>query len=515
MLTACSAGADKNTQVQVNPQQPNVIVILTDDQGYGQLNFDPEAYTQKQMENTTVTQRFTTQATAACRAAQTAMPNVCKLAEDGVRFTNAFVASTTSAPSRAALMTGKYTQRFGIYNNYDAEAGVKPQEQFLPEVFQKNGYHTAMIGKWHLGELTTDSLAVETRDYHRNAIYGCVEQQHPLNKGFDYYFGFNYHGSNYYNASSLFRNHEHVESQGYITDEFTDEALNYIEQNKNNPFFVFLSYNAPHIPLEERAPRKYQRFNTGNKEVDNYYATLAAVDDGVGQIMDKLNKLGIAENTIIYFLSDNGAVVDSPLPLNGAFKGNKGLMFQGGIHIPMIAWNPSRFPKGKIIKDNVSAMDVLPTSLAAAGIELPKGIDGVDLTPTIQGKADAPHPQMFWAGTQAYHWSDINLGFWAKYEKFVKGSSEVTSVPSSQYKEFRSDPAGTVLEGEYMMHYYPVGNRYELFQISNDPSETNNLAAKYPNKVKAMKAAFDKWILTMEQPVAWKKSTWKKLLPKK
>ncbi|MFA8433096.1 MAG: sulfatase [Marinifilaceae bacterium] len=513
MLTACSAGADKAAPEEKHQDKPNVIVIVTDDQGYGQLNFDPDSYSNGELDKINVTRRYATNARAAYEAAQTAMPNVSQLAKEGVSFTNAYVASTTCAPSRAALLTGKYTQRFGIYNNYDAEAGVKPEEKFLSESFQENGYNTAMIGKWHLGELTIDSLVEKTRDYHRDAIYGCVKDQHPLAKGFDYYFGFNYHGSNYYNATSLFRNYEHVKSQGYTTEEFTQEALDYIEKSKKDPFFIFLSYNAPHIPLEEQAPRKYQRFNTGNKEVDNYYATLAAVDDGIGQIVAKLKDLNIDENTIIYFLSDNGAVVDSPLPANGAFKGNKGLMFQGGIHIPMLAWSPKRIPAGKVICENVSAMDVLPSALLSACIELPKGLDGKNLAPVIKGESKG-HQQMFWAGTQSYHWSDTNLGFWADYEKYVKGSREITKVPASQYKEYLSDPAGTVLEGDFMMHYYPVGNRYELFNLKDDPAEEENLAAQYPEKVKAMKKAFDQWITAMEPPVAWKRSTWKKLLSK-
>ncbi|WP_460023880.1 sulfatase-like hydrolase/transferase [Marinifilum fragile] len=513
VLGACATGTT-NQAAEAN-QKPNVIVVVTDDQGYGQLNFDPNSYSQDQLKNTQVTKRYTTAVEAAYNAAQTAMPNTSQLANEGIKFTNAFVASTTCAPSRAALLTGKYTQRFGIYNNYDAEAGVRPDETFLSETFQENGYKTAMIGKWHLGELTIDSLVEKTRDYHRDAIYGCVKNQHPLNKGFDYYYGFNYHGSNYYNATSLFRNYEHVKSQGYITEEFTDEALQYIEKNQKDPFFIYLSYNAPHIPLEEQAPRKYQRFNTGNPEVDNYYATLAAVDEGIGQIVAKLKELKLDKNTMILFVSDNGAVVDSPLPLNGAFKGNKGLMFQGGIHVPMFAWYPGKYKEGKVITDNVSAMDLLPTALAEAGIELPKGVDGIDLNSVIRGENKQGNSrQLFWAGTQAYHWSDTNLGFWSDYEKYVKGSLEITTVPSSQYKEYLSDPAGTVLEGDYMMHYYPVGDRFELFHIKNDPGEENNLAAQHPEKVKSMKAAFNKWITSMEKPVEWKLATWKKLLPK-
>jgi len=514
MLGACSTGMPKQDTTLNNTKQPNVIVVVTDDQGYGQLNFDPNSYSQDQLNNTTVTKRYRTSVEAAYKAAQTAMPNTAKLANEGVKFTNAFVASTTCAPSRAALLTGRYTQRFGIYNNYDAEAGVKEDEAFLSESFQDNGYQTAMIGKWHLGELTIDSLVEKTRDYHRDAIYGCVPDQHPLNKGFDYYFGFNYHGSNYYNATSLFRDYDHVKSQGYITEEFTDEALGYIEKNQDKPFFIYLSYNAPHIPLEERAPRKYQRFNTGNPEVDNYYATLAAVDDGVGQIVNKLEELNLDDNTIILFVSDNGAVVDSPLPLNGSFKGNKGLMFQGGVHVPMFAWYPAKYKKGLVVTDNVSAMDLMPTVMAEAGIALPVNIDGIDLSSVLKGEAKSDNTrQLFWAGTQAYHWSDINLGFWDDYTAYVQGSQVKSQFPVSKYKENVSDPAGTVLEGDYMMHYYPVDKSYELYNIKQDPGETTNLAAEQTIRVKDMKAAFDKWIVGMDKPVEWKMETWKKLLP--
>ena len=121
---------------------------------------------------------------------------------------------------------------------------------------------------------------------------------------------------------------------------------------------------------------------------------------------------------------------------------------------------------------------------------------------------------MFWAGTQAYHWSDINLRFWNDYTEYVAGSMIQTQFPKSNYKENVSDPAGTVLEGDYMMHYYPVGDTYELYNIKQDPGEANNLASEFPDKVKAMKAAFDKWIISMDKPVEWKIGTWKKLLPK-
>ncbi len=514
VLGACSTGVVKQEAKIHHVKQPNVIMLVTDDQGYGQLNFDPNSYNKNQLNNTSVTERYRTSVEAAYKAAQTAMPNTAKLADEGVKFTNSFVGSTTCAPSRAALLTGRYTQRFGIYNNYDAEAGVKEKETFLSETFQENGYKTAMIGKWHLGELTVDSLVEKTRDYHRDAIYGCVKDQHPLCKGFDYYFGFNYHGSNYYNATSLFRDYDHVKSQGYITDEFTDEALTYIEKNKENPFFIYLSYNAPHIPLEERAPRKYQRFNTGNPEVDNYYATLAAVDDGVGKIVDKLKQLSLDKNTIILFVSDNGAVVDSPLPLNGDFKGNKGLMFQGGIHVPMFAWYPKKYKQGLVVEENVSAMDLLPTVLAEAGIQIPNNLDGIDLSSTLRGEVvESNKRQLFWAGTQSYHWSDINLEFWNQYSEYVKGSKNQTQLPKTEYKEYMSDPAGTVLEGDYMMHYYPVGDYYELYNIKQDPGEENNLAKENPDLVKRLKLAFDQWILKMEKPVEWKLETWKKLLP--
>lgn len=512
LLVSCTGLSTKDTV----KQKPNVIVIVTDDQGYGQLNFDSESYDLDKIKNTVVTDRYKTSAEKAFHAAQTAMPNVTKLANQGVKFTNAFVASPTCGPSRAALITGKYTQKFGVYNNYDCEAGIKADELFLPELFKKNNYKSAMIGKWHLGELTIDSLVGKNRDYHRDAIYGCVPDQHPLAKGFDHYFGFNYHGSNYYNATSLFRNKEHVRSQGYITDEFTSEALDYIEKNADTPFFIYLAYNAPHIPLEERAPRKYQRFDTGNKEVDNYYATLAAVDDGIGLIIAKLKQLNIDKNTIVYFVSDNGAVIDSPLPSNGAFKGNKGLMFQGGVHVPMFVWSPGYYPEAKTITQNVSAMDIIPTALASAQIAIPADVDGVDLNSVINNTSKTlAHEYLFWAGCQSYHWSKTNTGFWDYYTEYVSGNKDFNVFPMSKYKEYLSDPIGTVLKGKYMLHYYPVSESYELYDLENDPGESINIAEQYSSLVKEMRAAFDVWIVKMEAPVEWDKKKWKQLLPTK
>src|SRR5690554_295790 len=290
---------------------PNVILIVTDDLGYGQVG----AYVERWNDNDSgiLPTRYWIDSVAGEQMAKSAMPNLDKLAAEGVRFTSGFVSSPTCGPSRATLMTGRYSQRFGIYNNDDVSMGVPADEPFFASVFQKNGYATAAIGKWHLGKVEAEKLPVQTRDYHANKIYRCQKEQHPNNKGFDYYFGFNGSGTTYYNSPSLYRNEDNVKAEGYITEEFTREAIGFINKNIENPFFLYLAYNAPHIPLHEPAPEKYlKRFNSRNPHANNYYASLAAVDDGIGEITNLLDNKGLRDNTIIVFLSDNGAVADSP-----------------------------------------------------------------------------------------------------------------------------------------------------------------------------------------------------------
>lgn len=308
--------------------KPNIIVLTMDDLGYGQLPFDKGSFDPKTMENREVVDTYKIGIDKAIEAAQKSTPTLLSLMDEGVRFTNGYVAHGVSGPSRAAIMTGRAPARFGVYSNTDAQDGIPLTETFLPELFQNHGYYTAAVGKWHLSKISNVPVPEDkqTRDYHDNFTTFSAEEWQPQNRGFDYFMGFHAAGTAYYNSPSLFKNRERVPAKGYISDQLTDEAIGVVDRAKtlDQPFMLYLAYNAPHLPNDNPAPEQYQKqFNTGSQTADNYYASVYSVDQGVKRILEQLKKNGQYDNTIILFTSDNGAVIDGPLPLNGAQKGYK------------------------------------------------------------------------------------------------------------------------------------------------------------------------------------------------
>ena len=480
--------------------KPNVLIISMDDLGYGQLNFDEKAFDKKVLAEKVIPDRYKVDVDKAIEAAKKSTPNLRKLQDQGVMLTQDFVCHGVSGPSRAGFMTSEFPSRFGIYSNDDAQDGVSVDHKFLAELCQNHGYDTSAIGKWHLGRITNVPVPKEkqTRDYHDNFTTFCDEPFQPQNRGFDYFMGFHAAGTAYYNSPSLFRNREVVPAEGYITDQLTDEALGRIKAAGEDPFFIYLAYNAPHIPLEKHAPEKYRVFNTGNEEVDKYYESIYAVDSNIGRIIDELEKTGKLENTVIMFFSDNGSVIDAPLPMNGIFTGNKGETFNGGVHIPgFITWKAG-LKAGKYNK-MVSTVDYMPTALAAAGIEIPtewkEKIDGVNLLPYLTKEVKGnPHSELYWAQPRAFHWDPINIPFWRDYDKYVTGESDY--YPVNPYMESLSEFSWTVRDNTWTLHYYVGDNSYALYDSVKDPQEIHNVAEKHPEVVKKLKAKMRTYLTT-------------------
>ena len=488
-------------------KKTNVIVVVVDDQGFGQLPVYSDDYPDEMLFLTKNTERYRCDAQQAKAAAKASMPNLQRMAGSGITFMNAHVTSPVCGPSRAALMTGRYQQRFGVYDNCDlGQAGVPLSETMLPELFQEAGYRTAMIGKWHLGKYTKTPLPVQTNDYHKNSIVSCPPEQNPINRGFDHYFGFNASGTTYYDSPSLFRGLENVKAQGYITDEFSDDAIRFIEASGDEPFFMYLAYSAPHIPLEAPAPQKYQRFDTGNPEVDNYYATLAAVDDGLGRILQTLEQQGELDNTLIFYLSDNGAVIDSPQPMNGPFRGNKGNLHHGGMHVPMVAHWPAKLKAGKHAP-RVSSLDVLPTALAAAGIELSDNLDGTDLFPTIGTNQDS-HEAFFWAGPEIMHWSESNKEFWRDYWEYV--TERCDDAPDGNLQQ--GEASWAVHRGAWLLRCNEVTGAVELFDVQSDPGERTEVSAEHPDVVTALRGEYIAWSAKLGKPLVWSLEEYERLV---
>ncbi len=426
--------------------------------------------------------------------------------DEGVRFTNGYVAHGVSGPSRAAIMTGRAPARFGVYSNTDAQDGIPLTETFLPELFQNHGYYTAAVGKWHLSKISNVPVPEDkqTRDYHDNFTTFSAEEWQPQNRGFDYFMGFHAAGTAYYNSPSLFKNRERVPAKGYISDQLTDEAIGVVDRAKtlDQPFMLYLAYNAPHLPNDNPAPEQYQKqFNTGSQTADNYYASVYSVDQGVKRILEQLKKNGQYDNTIILFTSDNGAVIDGPLPLNGAQKGYKSQTYPGGTHTPMFMWWKGKLQPGNYDK-LISAMDFYPTALDAADISIPKDLklDGVSLLPWLQDKKQGePHKNLTWITSYSHWFDEENIPFWDNYHKFVRHQSD--DYPHNPNTEDLSQFSYTVRNNDYSLVYTVENNQLGLYKLT-DLQQKDNLAAANPQVVKEMQGVVREFIDNSQPPLS-------------
>ncbi|HAP0372704.1 TPA: FdhF/YdeP family oxidoreductase [Escherichia coli] len=442
----------------------------------------------------------------AIEAAQKSTPTLLSLMDEGVRFTNGYVAHGVSGPSRAAIMTGRAPARFGVYSNTDAQDGIPLTETFLPELFQNHGYYTAAVGKWHLSKISNVPVPEDkqTRDYHDNFTTFSAEEWQPQNRGFDYFMGFHAAGTAYYNSPSLFKNRERVPAKGYISDQLTDEAIGVVDRAKtlDQPFMLYLAYNAPHLPNDNPAPEQYQKqFNTGSQTADNYYASVYSVDQGVKRILEQLKKNGQYDNTIILFTSDNGAVIDGPLPLNGAQKGYKSQTYPGGTHTPMFMWWKGKLQPGNYDK-LISAMDFYPTALDAADISIPKDLklDGVSLLPWLQNKKQGePHKNLTWITSYSHWFDEENIPFWDNYHKFVRHQSD--DYPHNPNTEDLSQFSYTVRNNDYSLVYTVENNQLGLYKLT-DLQQKDNLAAANPQVVKEMQGVVREFIDNSQPPLS-------------
>ncbi len=314
-----SGGCMETPRQDASPRKrPNVILILADDLGRAQLGCYQDTYTRSSLPQEGIeyaSRRYDID--KALAAAQKCTPNIDRLAAEGTRFLD-FQMAPSCAPSRSALMTARYPQRYGIYRNGDVyHQGLPADEYLLPRLMQADGYQTALIGKWHLGR----KRVIENCEHK----FSFVPEMHPLKQGFDYYFGFDSAQTTYYNSTDLWRNEIYgVEPKGYLTDQFTSEAIGFIDRCREKPFFLYLSYNAPHVPIETPPQEYLVSFeSTGNRKADDVFGSIFAMDKGIGDILSHLAQTGIEKDTLVIFASDNGAWLGSPLPTNGSLRGYK------------------------------------------------------------------------------------------------------------------------------------------------------------------------------------------------
>lgn len=462
---------------QSGTKKPNILLIVIDDLGYA--DFEP-------FQN---------------HDSRIATPNMNRIAKEGVIFTQAYTTAPTCSPSRAGIITGKNQFR------WDKQAGWGPglpdNVKTLPEYLKEAGYTTARIGKNDLG-----------RNFHKNNV-----REYPLKHGFDEFLGFSAHAHDYWLLSDSIRNRtpdpygtsavlgplmynmgEKSYDKGYLTEIFTDEAINYLAQKREQPFFLTLSYNAVHHLIHE-VPEKYLKkygvkaipnYDPDNKEafgdhpagsysayydkysrmgdigdedMRNYYlANVNCLDDNIGRLLDALKKDGLDKQTLIIFISDNGG---SPLTgaSNAPLTAGKYSLWEGGIRVPMAMVWPGKIKGGKTETTNVSATDILPTATAAAGIKLQDAtLDGISL---LAPKADR---LLVWKWQKT--WA-VRLGDW-----------KLTNTDEDHWK---SRPSAQYIK--------PISNdlSLKLFNVTTDPGERNNLAEKFPAKVKELQEAYNNW----------------------
>ena len=443
-----SLGLLCGSALAADARKPNILVILADDLGYGELGC--QGYT-----------------------AQIPTPNIDSIAKSGVRFTSGYVSGPYCSPTRAGFMTGRYQQRFGHEFNIQGSGpngtpfGLSLQEKTIGNRLKAAGYTTGWFGKSHLGFLP---------------------QYHPLKRGFDEFYGF------------LAAAHSYVPGQGggdntvlrgteavpftHTTDDFGREAVSFIERHRAQPWFVYLAFNAVHGPME--STEKYlARFTPiDNPKRHTFAAMLSAMDDNVGLVLAKVRELGQEENTLIFFFSDNGGPAPQTTSSNGPLRGYKSQTWEGGVRIPFLVQWKGRLPAGKVDDRPIIQLDILPTALAAAGVE-PKPeweLDGVNLLPYLTGEKTAvPHTALYWRFGWQYA---LRMGDW----KLVKASDS------------NGFPGG--LPGDH-----PDLSQAELYNLARDIGEKNNLAAAEPQRLKEMIAVWSRWNSELIEPKWYHPST--------
>lgn len=451
--------------------QPNIIVLFADDLGYGELGCQGND--------------------------EIPTPHIDTIAANGVRFTNGYVAGPNCSPSRAGLLTGRTPTRFGYeFNptgalNEDPAFGLPTSEVTIAEALQNAGYTTGLIGKWH---------------------QGGTARYHPFRHGFDEFFGFTHEGHYFvpppykgvttmlrrktlpgggkgrwagekgliytthmgyaepdYDANNpIVRGGQPVEENEYLTDALTREAVDFIDRHDDKPFFLYLAYNAVHSPLQ--GADAYMKKFSGIEDIHRriFAAMLANMDDSVGAVMAQLRKSGLEDNTIVFFLSDNGGPTKELTSSNLPLRGQKGQMYEGAIRVPfMVQWKGT-IPSGQVYDKPVSSLDIFGTAAAnSAAVTAPKQVEGVDLIPFVTGKdSSSPHKTLFWrqGGKTA-----IRHGDW----KLVRMGKRLG----------------------------PGNAKWELYDLSNDIAEETNLAESNPKRLAELIAIWDKMNGEMQEPL--------------
>ena len=435
MMTLAAAAAEK----------PNFLVILADDLGYADVGFtgSKEIYT----------------------------PRLDELAKNGMVFLNGYVTHPYCGPSRAGLMAGRYQARFGLeinltYSPYDLHCGFPLTEKTIAERLKPAGYRTGIIGKWHLG---------------------ASHPFHPNSRGFDHFYGFLSGGHDYfpdsvtttypllldnvnppYSANEgcylpLMHNDQAGEFSEYLTTALSRDAAGFVKESQD-PFFLYLAYNAPHGPLQAPQDTINKYRHIGNRERRTYAAMIDEMDQGIGMVVDALRQAGKLDNTVIFFLSDNGGVTSKPghenetWADNGPFRKGKGSMLEGGSHVPFLIHWPNGIPKPGTFEGLVSSLDIAATAVALGGGDTSgHALEGVNLAPYLSGdKKGSPHQALFWRVRDGVSWA--------------------VRTPTAKYLQENWGGTDT-----------------ELYDMVNDPYEANNIVDNAPEKRRELAKLWNDW----------------------
>lgn len=406
-------------------ERPNIIFIMVDDMGYADLGVTSDRH-----DNT---------------------PHIDRLAQEGVLLANGYANSAICSPTRTALITGNYQYRYGIGLHEpigpSTHGDTLPKDEpNLPRVFTDRGYHTSLVGKWHLG---------------------YPPKEGPLQNGYDYFFGIQTGAADYFRhrvnlaedveGDGLYVDNELVERDGYLTTLFTDETVRLIEEHAGKrPFFISLHYNAPHWPWvgpndEDVSTALTDIFHWNGGDIETYANMMRAVDDGVARILDVLKEKGIDDNTIVVFTSDNGGERFSD---TWPFVGNKGEVLEGGIRAPILVRWPARIVAGTTSPQVMLSMDFLPTLAAATGKPVDDSqFDGMNLLPVLTGEQPTVERTVFW--------------------------------------RFNAENQAAVRQGDWK--YLRIGGKEHLFNLAEDTRERARLNDRYPEKLTQLKQLWQEW----------------------
>jgi arylsulfatase A-like enzyme len=426
ILAWLALGLLSGTAAGQTARPAGIVVILSDDAGYADFSIHGS-------------KQFST-------------PHIDSIGKNGVRFTQGYVTASVCSPTRAGLLTGRYQQRFGHEMNipprFSETNGLPVDEVTIADRLRPLGYRTIALGKWHLG---------------------YADRFHPLSRGFDDYFGFLQGARSYWpirgtRLNRLLRDREPIEETfEYLTDELGNQAAAYLEKHHDRPFFLYLAPNAVHTPMHAKAAILDTIEGIQRPRRRRLAAMTASLDAMVGRVLEALRRHGLEENTLLFFLNDNGGATTNGSS-NTPLRGHKGTPFEGGIRVPFLVQWPAVLSKGRVCELPVSSLDVLPTAVAAAGGPgaQDQPLDGTDLIPYLTGRrSDRPHEILFW----------------------------------------RRGPNWAVREGDWKLLFHPrSGPAPMLFHLAEDPGEKTDLAAAHPDRVKALKARYDAWARELTAP---------------